>query len=214
MTNKFRLLPTAIIIMTLVLGVKIFDFSSGIAATAQASEPDPETQAADKDQKKPIPEGEAPAETVSTPVEPLQLSSVPTRKEMEYLQKLSQRREELNKRERALDDREKLLEAVELRIVERTASLKKIFETIQYQLKLLDEREQAQLASLVKMYSSMKAKEAALIFDSLDEEVLISIAKNMKEKKMGVILAKMTLDKAKKLTIKLATRTKLPLIEG
>ena len=60
----------------------------------------------------------------------------------------------------------------------------------------------------------MKAKDAAQIFDSLEEDVLIAIVENMKEKKMGAILAKMNINKAKKLTVKLATRDKLPKIEG
>lgn len=218
MTNKIRLLPLTIIIMSMVLGIKIVDFSFGIASIAEASEPEQAAQATDADQKKSETEGVKPpenvVESVAEKVEPLQISSIPTRKEIEYLQKLSQRREELNRRSQELDDRENLLEAVELRIVERTNSLKKIKETIEGLLKQHDEREKAQLASLVKIYSAMKAKEAAKIFDNLDEEVLIAIVKNMKEKQMGAILAKMNLDKAKKLTISLATRTKLPPIEG
>ena len=120
----------------------------------------------------------------------------------------------MDRRSRELDDREKLLEAVELRIVERTESLKKIKATIEAALAKHAKREKKQLDSLVKIYSAMKPKEAAQIFNNLDEDVLLAIVENMKEKKMGAILAKMNLDKAKKLTVNLATREKLPEIEG
>lgn len=209
MIKEIRLLPLAIIIMSMALGVKVVDFSFGVeAAFAESSvqngavvrEPEPDDQKAE--------------EPVTENVSALKLNSIPTRKEIEYLQKLAKRRVELDRRSQELDDREKLLEAVELRIVERTNSLKKIKETIDVALKKHAKRERAQLNSLVKIYSAMKPKEAAQIFNSLEEDVLISIVENMKEKKMGAILAKMNINKAKQLTVKLATRDKLPKIEG
>lgn len=213
MTKKFRVLPSSIIIMSMILGVKIVDFSFGVEEvfaqnndqnSGTASEPEKDNKSAEQ----------KPEETVTEDVSSPQLRSIPTRKEIEYLQKLSERRQELDRRSRELDDREKLLEAVELRIVERTNSLKKIKETIDAALKKHAMREKAQLDSLVKIYSAMKPKEAAQIFNNLDDDILISIVENMKEKKMGAILAKMSLDKAKKLTVNLATRAKLPKIEG
>ena len=213
MIKKIRLLPLSIIIMSLALGVKVVDFSFGIeAAFAEndtlSSEPEKDPQPAEES----VENNAEPA--VGKEASALQMNGIPTRKEIEYLQKLAKRRVELERRSMALDDREKLLEAVELRIIERTNSLKKIKETIDVALKKHAKREKAQLDSLVKIYSSMKAKDAAQIFDSLEEDVLIAIVENMKEKKMGAILAKMNINKAKKLTVKLATRDKLPKIEG
>ncbi len=209
MIKKFRLIPLTIILMSMVLGIKIVDFSFGIERSfAQSNSPE---TAADPAEKK---DGQQNADSVAQKPAPQQLSSIPTRKEIEYLQKLAERRQELNRRAGELDDREKLLKAVELRIVERTKSLKQIEETIAGLLNKHDEREQAQLQSLVKIYSAMKPKQAAQIFNSLDDDVLISIVERMKESKMGAILAKMNLNKAKKLTVDLATRKKLPEIEG
>ncbi|VAW00648.1 hypothetical protein MNBD_ALPHA01-1866 [hydrothermal vent metagenome] len=210
MIKKFRLIPLAIILMSMVLGIKIVDFSFGIERSfAQSNSPETATDPAEK--KDGVTDADNNA--VREPA-PQQLSSIPTRKEIEYLQKLAERRQELDRRADELDDREKLLKAVELRIVERTESLKQIEETIEGLLNKHDEREQAQLQSLVKIYSAMKPKQAALIFNSLDDDVLISIVERMKESKMGAILAKMNLNKAKKLTMDLATRKKLPEIEG
>ncbi len=213
MTRKIRILPLTIVVMSMALGVKVVDFSFGIEEVfAQNSEQ--ANEAAGEQEKDTIPVEQKTEEGTTENVTSLQLSSIPTRKEIEYLQKLTKRREELDRRSAELDDREKLLRAVELRIVERTNSLKKIKETIEAALAKHAKREKAQLDSLVKIYSAMKPKEAAQIFNNLDEDVLISIVENMKEKKMGAILAKMNLDKAKKLTVSLATREKLPKIEG
>ncbi len=210
MIKKFRLIPLAIILMSMVLGIKIVDFSFGIERSfAQSNSQETTADPAEKKDGTPDTDNN----TVREPA-PQQLSSIPTRKEIEYLQKLTERRQELDRRAGELDDREKLLKAVELRIVERTKSLKQIEETIEALLNKHDEREQAQLQSLVKIYSAMKPKQAAQIFNSLDDDVLISIVERMKESKMGAILAKMNLNKAKKLTMDLATRKKLPEIEG
>lgn len=209
MTKKIRLLPLTIIIMSMILGIRIVDFSFGVEeAFARNNAPETESKS-EKSQ-----EGDKQAATTVEEAAPRQLSSTPTRKEIEYLQKLSERREELDRRARELDDRETLLRAVELRITERTNSLKRIEQTIDAALKKHEAIEKAQLDSLVKIYSAMKPKDAAKIFNDLDDAVLISIVENMKEKKMGAILAKMNLDKAKKLTVSLATRMKLPKIEG
>ncbi|VAX03861.1 hypothetical protein MNBD_ALPHA03-88 [hydrothermal vent metagenome] len=209
MLKKIRVISLAIILMSMVLGIKIVDFSFGVQnAVAQATEPEkenaPEEEKAGSDNN----------EQTADEAVPLQLSGIPSRKEIEYLQKLAERRQELDRRAREMDDREKLLEAVEKRIVERTGSLKKIKETIEALLAKHDEIEKAQLVSLVKMYSAMKPKEAAGIFNNLDSDVLISIVENMKESKMGAILAKMNINKAKKLTTDLAVRKQLPKIDG
>ncbi len=222
MTRKFHFLPLAIVMMSLVLGIKVVDFSFGIEAsiaeTGSLDQTAPEQEAPGAEDPAAVSEqnGQNPAETDDAAAENgvTQLGVSPSRKEIEYLQKLAERRQELARRARELDDRERLLEAVEKRIVERTASLKQIEQTIAGLLAKHDEREKAQLESLVKIYSAMKPKDAAQIFNNLEEGVLISIVENMKEKTMGAILAKMELNKAKDLTTRLATRKKLPKIEG
>lgn len=231
MIKRFRLLPLSIVIMSMVLGVKIVDFS--FVMDAALAQPEEHKQA-DKSEAPDSAPDSATAHDASETSDPhesnvegvegdnavahsqtsLQMGGIPTRKEIEYLQKLGQRREELERRSRELDDREKLLEAVEMRITERTESLKKIEETIELALKKHDDIETAQVESLVKIYSAMKAKDAANIFNNLDEDVLVAIVEKMKEKQMGAILAKMDIDKAKKLTITLITRKQMPEIEG
>ena len=54
------------------------------------------------------------------------------------------------------------------------------------------------------MYETMKPKEAATLFNALDNEVLLRVARAMNPRKMAPILAKMDPMKAKTLTAGLA----------
>ena len=74
-----------------------------------------------------------------------------------------------------------------------------------------DEKQEAQLRSLVKIYENMKPKEAARIFEGLDMTILLEVIDRMKERKSAPILARMDPDKAKEVTVELADRHKLPL---
>ena len=56
----------------------------------------------------------------------------------------------------------------------------------------------------------MKAKDAARIFNTLPDEVLVPVAQDMKSDILAGILANMNSDNAKSLTIKLANKLALP----
>lgn len=129
-----------------------------------------------------------------------------SRAEIDLLQKLSARRAELDDRARQLDMREKLLEAGEKRVNERIGELKSIEANIQALLGTRDQAEEEKLASLVKVYESMKPKDAARIFEQLDMEVLLPVANRMKEAKIAAVLAQMAPEAAKRLTINMAHR--------
>ncbi|NOZ43370.1 MAG: hypothetical protein GXP02_09480, partial [Alphaproteobacteria bacterium] len=132
MIKKIRLLPLSIAIMSLILGVRIVDFSFGVKeALAQTAAPKQQSKLVEKAGKK----VKKPARKAKSP---RLLSSMPTREEIEYLEKLSQRRQQLDRRARALNDRERLLKALELRITERTNTLRKIEQTINAALKRHD----------------------------------------------------------------------------
>jgi len=74
-------------------------------------------------------------------------------------------------------------------------------------LKLIDKRNQeddSKLKSLVRIYESMKPKEAAQILQEWDADKLVEIMSRMKEAKVGPILASMSPGKAKTVTTLLA----------
>lgn len=120
------------------------------------------------------------------------------------LQRLGARRAELDKREADLAMRESIVAAAEQKLDERTKQL----EALQAQVDaLVNEKQAAEDASfkaVVSMYETMKPKEAARIFDTLDLEVLLKVARAMNPRKMSPILAAMSAQPAQALTTALA----------
>ena len=151
--------------------------------------------------------GEAGLQNPSQPVrDPFDMSD----EELELLQRLVERRNELAERSRTLDQREALLEATEARIADKMNELKSLQAAIEALLVQYDDEEEARLQSLVKIYESMKPKEAARIFEELDILVLLDVIGRMKERKSAPILAKMNPLKAKTVTLELAQRRAMP----
>ena len=133
-----------------------------------------------------------------------------TRAELRLLQELSERRQDLGRREQQLDQREALLEAAESRFEQKFAELAGLRDQLQVLLKQHDSQQEAQLNSLVKIYESMKPKDAARIFDTLDMDVLLDVVMRMKEARSAAVLAEMTPDRAKEVTLQLADQRNLP----
>ncbi|MGD0144047.1 MAG: MotE family protein [Rhizomicrobium sp.] len=130
--------------------------------------------------------------------------------QVDVLTSLSKRRAELDARERDLEMRENLLAAAESRVDGKIADLKQLQTLIQTLLQQHDAAQQKQVDSLVKTYSSMKPKDAARIFNNLNDDVLLAVAVGMKPDVLGAILAQMQPEAAQKLTVKLADKLKLP----
>jgi flagellar motility protein MotE (MotC chaperone) len=140
------------------------------------------------------------------PADPFSL----TDKEINLLQALAERRRELDLRARQLEQREALLKAAERRIEEKVGGLKALQKTIQDLLLQQEEQTESQYESLVKIYESMKPKDAARIFEEMDMSVLLPVVERMKERKTAPILAKMNPVKANAITTQLAQRRKSP----
>jgi flagellar motility protein MotE (MotC chaperone) len=145
--------------------------------------------------------------------------------ERAVLERLHERREELEQRARELDIREGLITAAEKRLEARVIELKDVEARINAAMVKKDEAEVARVKSVVTMYESMKAKEAARIFDRLDIRILLEVASLMNPRRLSDILAQMSPQAAERLTVELATRSSnapekppavsdLPKIEG
>jgi flagellar motility protein MotE (MotC chaperone) len=117
---------------------------------------------------------------------------------------LRQRKKTLDQREAALAAREAALDAAERRIAGRVDELK----TLEQRLIALDaERKQHQESSwagLVKLYETMRPRDAATIFNDLDMNVVLPVVDRMKEAKAAAILAAMQPEKARQITTQLA----------
>jgi flagellar motility protein MotE (MotC chaperone) len=130
--------------------------------------------------------------------------------EVDVVNSLSKRRRELDTRETQLNTQANMIAAAEMRVDGKIAQLKQLQAQINALLVQRDDTQKAQIASLVKTYSTMKAKDAARIFNSLPDDVLVPVAHDMKSDVLALVLASMNADTAKALTVKLANRLTLP----
>ena len=129
-----------------------------------------------------------------------------TQNEVDVLQKLAERREELTSRQRDLDLRENLVKAAEGRIDKKIAEMKALQTNVESMLKQVNEQDDSKLKSLVKIYETMKPKDAAKIFEALDMPVLLSVMTRMKEQKVAPIMESMDPMKAKTITDAMSVR--------
>jgi flagellar motility protein MotE (MotC chaperone) len=129
---------------------------------------------------------------------------------MELFADLAKRRKDMEAKEKELAMREALLKATQAELEQKTQELNTIKTDIETLLKQQTDQENQRIASLVKIYEGMKAKDAARIFDSLEMDVLLQVMTKMSERKSAPILAAMDPEKARNLTIMLAQQSKLP----
>jgi flagellar motility protein MotE (MotC chaperone) len=163
----------------------------------------------------PAPEGAKPS-VVAAPVSsarPEEAKPIPGTEllsEVEVLKRLSERRKQLDKLEEELLTRENLLKATEERVDKKVGDLKEMEGKAQEAAKTTADDPKKQMGDIVKMYESMKPKDAARVFDGLDTKLLVDIAKAMNPKKLGDIVSKMAPENAQKLTVELARQNAAP----
>lgn len=191
--RRLRLIPSVLVLGTVLLVVKGVGLAVEARAQEQSNVPAPAVAAQDIQNDDP-----AADDTESSSAQ------------VDVLTGLAKRRAELDARQRDLDMRENLLAAAEKRVDAKIDSLKQLQAQIQALLVQRDGDDEKQIASLVKAYSSMAPKDAARIFDNLDQDVLLAVAEQMKPADLAPVLAKMQAEAAQKLTVRLAERLKLP----
>jgi flagellar motility protein MotE (MotC chaperone) len=128
--------------------------------------------------------------------------------EVRVLQSLGARRQALEQRASAVDQQADVLSAAEKRLEARVTELKALEANVKELLGQLDEQQEARIASLVDVYQRMRAKDAALVFDGLDDEVLLQVASRMKQANLAEIMGKMAPERARRLTTMLAAKAR------
>lgn len=126
--------------------------------------------------------------------------------ELQILQSLGTRRGQLDQREADFSTQLALLAAAEAKLDAKVKTLNGLKSDIQGLLRVGDEQEAAEVARMVKVFESMKPRDAAPRMMLLADSVRLPIAAKMKEKSLGLILAQMPPPEAKKLTESLANR--------
>lgn len=210
---RFRLLPLVIFFSVLMLSVRV-----GVLWRSLFSLEAQEELAASS----PVAVGRVQAQAEETSDEPSKVSEAVrgdfartadssfSQSELEVLQKLAERREELDKRERSLEQQVAVLKAAEAQIDAKISKLKELETSIKDLVGMYDKKERERLNNLVKIYSAMKPKDAARLFNEMEMELLTRLFERMKESKSAPILAAMDAAKATALTSELANKKKLP----
>lgn len=229
---RFRLLPLTIFVAVMMLGVRVGDLWR--LATHDARLPDFPVSLAQGPQSSPpatppaLTVAQAPAQAPAATNKPAGKEAPPAPggssgqpnapaanappvplgpiNNQELLQHFADRRAEIERRTKEMEQREALLAAAEKRIDQKVAEMEKTRADIQKLMSQGDEKQSAQLESLVKIYETMKPKEAARIFEELDMPVLLGVIQKMKEQKTAPILAAMDPVKAKEVTSALVER--------
>lgn len=225
MTPKVGVLSVVCAVAVGALAFKGLDIAQAVAAEAvEAEAPAPETaltagigaesgeaQAAATEEGAPPAEAAAPTPeqcltTLNSAAEEMGLSS----QEIVVLRSLQKRREELDGRETGIETREQAAVAAESRLQEQIAELKKVEGEIQALLTSMDAKRDERMTALVKTYEAMKPKDAAKIFDGMEDTLLLDIAKSMKSSTLAAVLSTMQPKRAEALTKLIAGLAKPP----
>ena len=126
--------------------------------------------------------------------------------ELQMLQNLGERRGQLDQREADLDTQLALMAAAEAKLDAKVKALNGLKGDIEGLMGQADAKEQAEVDRMVKVFESMKPKDAAPRMVVLDDKVRLPIAAKMKEKSLSAVLAQMSPADAKTLTEALAKR--------
>jgi flagellar motility protein MotE (MotC chaperone) len=228
-----RLLPSAILVMTGLLAVKVVDLAQrvpdpsrpaaatllpiGTSAQAARVTAEPFRPAADdpqaraqanqpgaQTQTQTQTQAQAPAAAPAPAAQPEQPAA--SAAERAVLEELRARRAALDAREQAMAVRESVLAATEQRLTRRVEELGALQQRLEALDKAAREREDAGWRGLVRIYENMRPRDAARIFNELEMVTLVEVVDRMKERSAAPILAGMEPDKAKALTAELARR--------
>jgi len=231
MFNPRFLLPLMIFLGVLVMGVRLNDMWDSVAEGRLFRAVAP-LKAASSTEVPPIdtpslgPATGAPSATdekgafPSTATSPQEARSAPPKSagdmspsEMELVKQLAGRREELDKRSRELDMYEARLSVAEKRVDQKMKEMETLRAQLQAMVNQLNAAQQAQIENLVKIYETMKPKEAARIFETLELPVLLGVVQKMKPQRTAAVMAEMAPEKAKEITVALTRQDQLPPIK-
>ncbi|MEQ1819670.1 MAG: hypothetical protein ABL871_13770 [Terricaulis sp.] len=218
MTNKqpakkaaasVRLMPAVMVTVAAVLGLKAVAMAEGVATTVAEAGHEETTAAAPATPGAEV--GAAAGATAAQCTTPsLAEMAGLSQAEVQVLQALGTRRAELDARGEALGTQDGLMLAAEQRLNERLAELRTLETHVNDLLGQLDEAQEQRLRSLVDVYTRMRAKDAAAVFDGLDDDVLVQVASRMREANLAEVMGRMEPTRARALTQMLADRARPP----
>jgi len=199
-----RLLPAVMATVAVVLGLKAVAMAEVVAENAggdHAASAPADSHAADTHAQ--------PAANQCAPPTLAEMAGL-SAAEVQVLQALSERRATLDTRAEQYETQDELMMAAERRLGERLAELRQVESHVNDLLGQLDEAQEARLVSLVDVYQRMRAKDAATVFDGLDDGVLVQVASRMRQANLAEVMGRMEPERARALTQMLADRARPP----
>ncbi len=199
-----RLLPMTIALLGGLLAMKSVSLvRTAMASAPAASAPAP---AASTHGTGPIKSGDVQSTGSAAPDAPPAPPPVPVIPESEraVLLELRERRQQLDSREQTVMSRESMLAAAEQKLSARVAELQGLQKRLETLETARQQRDDASWQGLVRLYETMKPRDAATIFNDLQMPVLLQVMDRMKDGKAALILSAMNPDKARDLTSELA----------
>ncbi|MBL4639575.1 MAG: hypothetical protein JKY57_03485 [Kordiimonadaceae bacterium] len=209
--SRFKLFPVVIFVACAALGLRVVDIYSGLNLLAEpvfAQEDAQEAAAQDAS-----PEDTNLEAAVAKPRRRPIVVGLPDSDELRILNQLRQRRIKLEQREQQIELQAQLLSSTEKQIDDKILRLEVLETQIKGHLRLFEDRQDDQLKSIVKVYETMKPKDAAPRFEGLALQTQLDLVQRMKPSKVAALMAKMTPRKASALTTELATRAQPPRLE-
>jgi flagellar motility protein MotE (MotC chaperone) len=216
MTMEFprpRLLPATMAAMALLLSLK----SIGLARAALSGEGETPVSSVPLAPQIPPPTASVAAASARSPAAP-PVAAAPeettvTDAERKLLLDLRHRRAALDARGRELDQRDAVMAAAEQKLSARVVELTALQARLESLEAAREKHDSANWAGLVRVYETMKPRDAATIFDALDMQVLLGVLDRMAERKAAPILAAMQPDRARlatQLLVEMRTRAVTP----
>lgn len=218
--SRVRIFPLLILVSFVALGLRGIDLYAGYnlltdPAHAQDQEQENTTGESDSNSGSALPPADktdAEAQRNSALAQPIMVG-LPSNEEMELITQLRERRQELEARETKLDLQEQLLASTEKRINDKIQQLQVLETRIKEHLRIFEKAEDEKLASIVKVYETMKPKDAAPRFEALALQTQVDLVTRMKPTKVAALMGEMTPEKASVLTTELATLAQPPSVE-
>jgi len=118
----------------------------------------------------------------------------------EFLVLLRQKKHEMTKKDEDLKKKQQDLDFLRQELDNKVKLLKDLQRSLNGPVKKKKYQEQARLQHLAGVYGSMEPARAAALLDKIDEQTVTKLFSIMKSKKVAPILAKMTPDKAARIS--------------
>ncbi|MGD9981666.1 MAG: MotE family protein [Hyphomonadaceae bacterium] len=204
-----RLMPAVMVTVAAVLGLKAVAMAESVAETVAAAGQEGTAGDAAHAEEAPV----APATPQCAAPSLAEMAGL-SQAEVQVLQALGARREALDARGEQIETQDALMLAAEQRMTERLAELRALETHVNELLGNLDAEQERRVLGLVDVYQRMRAKDAATVFDGLEDDVLVQVASRMRQANLAEVMGRMDPARARALTQMLADRARPPTSGG